>query len=74
MSDIYCCVRLKLKYQINDIPEQADQVEQLLQSAQNGEIKLVTTSMVIAEIVWTLGSFYKLSREQIRDRNFEFYS
>jgi uncharacterized protein len=59
---------LFLRYLTNDIPAQADQVEALLQRAAVGEIRLVTTSLVIAEIVWTLASFYGLSRQQIRDR------
>jgi uncharacterized protein len=59
---------LFLRYLTNDIPEKADRVEELLQRAALGEIVLVTTSLVIAEIVWTLTSFYGLSREQIRDR------
>jgi predicted nucleic-acid-binding protein len=59
---------LFLRYLTNDISEQADQVEVLLQKAAVGEISLVTTTLVIAEIVWTLASFYKVSREQIRER------
>jgi uncharacterized protein len=59
---------LFLRYLTNDIPEKADLVEELLQRAALGEVVLVTTSLVIAEIVWTLTSFYGLSRHQIRDR------
>jgi uncharacterized protein len=59
---------LFLRYLTNDIPEKADRVEALLQRAAAGELVLVTTSLVIAEIVWTLTSFYGLSREPIRDR------
>jgi uncharacterized protein len=59
---------LFLRYLTNDIPEKADSVEALLQRATAGELVLVTTSLVIAEIVWTLTSFYGLSREPIRDR------
>jgi predicted nucleic acid-binding protein len=59
---------LFLYYLTNDIPKKADHVETLLQDAALGKIVLVTTSLVIAEIVWTLTSFYGLSREQIHDR------
>jgi predicted nucleic-acid-binding protein len=59
---------LFLRYLTNDISEQADQVEVLLQKAAVVEISLVPTTLVIAEIVWTLASFYKVSREQIRER------
>lgn len=65
---VFIDTNLFLRYLINDLPEQADRVEELLQRAARDEIVLVTTSLVIAEIVWTLASFYKLSREQIRDR------
>jgi len=59
---------LFLRYLTNDISEQADQVEVLLRQAAVGEISLFTTTLVIAEIVWTLASSYKVSREQIRER------
>jgi uncharacterized protein len=65
---VFIDTNLFLRYLTNDIPEKADRVEELLQRAALGEIVLVTTSLVIAEIVWTLTSFYGLSREQIRDR------
>jgi predicted nucleic-acid-binding protein len=58
---------LFLRYLTNDLPEQVDRVERLLNRAATGEVILVTTVMVIAEIVWTLSSFYRLPREQIRD-------
>ncbi|NJN23199.1 MAG: type II toxin-antitoxin system VapC family toxin [Acaryochloridaceae cyanobacterium RL_2_7] len=68
MTQVFADTNLFLRYFTNDVPEQADQVDGLLQAAKNREIQLVTTAMVIAEVVWTLNSFYKLSREDIRDR------
>jgi uncharacterized protein len=65
---VFVDTNLFLRYLTNDIPEQADQVEVLLQRAADKKVILVTTTLVIAEIVWTLASFYKLSREEIRDR------
>jgi len=59
---------LFLRYLTNDVPEQADAVEQLLRRAAAGEIVLVTNGLVIAEIVWTLESFYRLPREEIKDK------
>ncbi len=52
---------LFLRYLTNDIPEQAQAFEQLLLKAGRGELLLVTNSLVVAEIVWTLESFYQLS-------------
>jgi predicted nucleic-acid-binding protein len=59
-----------LRYLTNDVPEQADAVEHLLVRVMQGEIVLVTNSLVIAEIVWTLDSYYKLSRSDIREKIF----
>ncbi len=58
---------LFLRYLTNDVPEQADAVERLLERAEAGETELTTSKLVIAEIVWTLESFYKKSKRQVRD-------
>jgi len=52
----------------NDIPDQADAVEQLLHRAAAGEIRLVSNSLVMAEIVWTLESFYGLSKLEVQNK------
>ena len=54
---------LFLRFLTNDVPAQADQVEALLHRAAHGKVELVTTSLVIAEIVWTLESYYGLSKK-----------
>lgn len=36
-----------------------------LQIVESGKISAVTSSIVIAEVVWTLGSFYKMSKVKI---------
>jgi predicted nucleic-acid-binding protein len=59
---------LFLRFLTNDIPAQADQVEALLRRAAKGEIQLVTTSLVIAEIVWTLESYYRVPKSEIQDK------
>jgi len=57
---------LFLRYFTNDVPQQADAVEALLRRVVAGELALAVSQMVIAEIVWTLESFYRLSRLDIR--------
>jgi uncharacterized protein len=49
---------LYLRYLTNDIPKQASSFEKILVRASNGEFTLVTSNLVIAEIVWTLESYY----------------
>jgi len=57
---------LFLRYLTDDVPAQADLVEALLHRAAKGLMRLVTTSLVIAEIVWTLESYYQLPKKDIQ--------
>ena len=66
-APVFVDANVFLRYLTNDIPEQADAVEAFLDRAASGEIQLVTSVLVIAEVVWTLGSFYKRTKEQVRD-------
>jgi predicted nucleic-acid-binding protein len=63
---VFADTNLFLRYLTNDIPAQADLVESLLQRAAKGKVNLVTTGMVIAEIVWTLESYYELDKKEIQ--------
>jgi len=65
---VFIDTNLFLRYLTNDIPEKANQVENLLQRAVAGRIILVTTSLVMVEIVWTLASSYGFGRQEICDR------
>lgn len=59
-----------LRYLTNDVPRQAAAVDRLLEMASEGRISLVTSVVVIHEIVWTLESYYDLDRTDIRDHVF----
>ena len=59
---------LLIRYLLNDLPDQADAVETILKRADAGKVLLKTNVMVIAELVWTCESFYKLSKQEIRDK------
>jgi predicted nucleic-acid-binding protein len=63
---VFADTNLFLQYLTNDVPVQADLVESLLHRAAKGKVNLVTTSMVIAEIVWTLESYYELDKNEIQ--------
>ena len=56
-----------LRYLTNDDPRKADRIERLLKRAIEGNISLLTNLMVVAELVWTLESYYGLSRSQISE-------
>jgi predicted nucleic-acid-binding protein len=59
---------LFLRFLTNDVPAQADAVEKLLRQAEQNKIHLVTNSLVIAEIIWTLESYYEREREDIQSK------
>ena len=56
-----------LRFLTNDDPEKAAKCRQLLQSAAAGDLKLYTTDLVIAELIWVLQSpkTYNLSPAEI---------
>lgn len=65
---VFADTNLFLRYLTNDIPAQADAVEALFRLAAGGETILITNSLVIAEIIWTLESYYRLSRGDIQEK------
>jgi predicted nucleic acid-binding protein len=68
VDSVFVDTNLFLRYLTNDVPAQADAVENLLHQAGQGKSRLVTNGMVIAEIVWTLESFYELERDDIQNK------
>lgn len=56
---------LLVRYLTEDDPSKANEVRRLLLKAAEGAIRLVVPSVVIAELVWVLQSYYKLAREEI---------
>jgi predicted nucleic acid-binding protein len=57
-----------IRYLTRDDPAKAERVKQLLERAQRGEVALVTSETVIAELVFVLSSprLYHLTRDRIR--------
>jgi uncharacterized protein len=64
---VFADTNLFLRYLTNDVPVQAEAVEKFFQRAAKGELIVVTTGLVMAEIVWTLESFYKQPRKRIAE-------
>jgi predicted nucleic acid-binding protein len=69
---IFADTNLFLRYLTNDVPTQADAFEKLLIDASQGKIQLVTSPLVIAEIVWTLKSYYRLTKSEVRSKLSQF--
>lgn len=56
---------LLVRYLINDDQKKAEVVDTLLARAAKGEVRIVVPSVVIAELVWVLESFYQLKADAI---------
>lgn len=56
---------LLVRYLTEDDPVKANDVKRLLLKAAKDEVRLLIPSVVIAELVWVLQSFYKLDRTEI---------
>ncbi len=63
---VFADSNLFLRYLTNDIPRDADAVEQLFHRGVAGDLALETNALVLAEIVWTLESFYHVPRPEIK--------
>ena len=68
MHEYFADTNVFLRYLTDDVPEQADAVQRLLQRAASRRVALHTSTLVMAEIVWTLESYYDLPRDEIRNR------
>ncbi len=58
---------LLVRFLTEDDPVKAKAVETLLKKAGRGEIKILIPSVVIAELVWVLRSFYAMEAEEISE-------
>ena len=54
-----------LRHALGDDPSHQRQARRLFQRAGKGTYRLLVPSLVIAQVVWTLESFYQASREYI---------
>ncbi len=54
-----------LRFLTGDDPAKASACQQLFERAERKEIELHTNELVLAELAWTLRSFYRRAREEI---------
>ena len=64
---VYVDANVFLRHLLQDIPDQAAEAEALFTDAVAGKVSLHTSDLVIAELVWTLESFYKRTKREIAD-------
>ena len=57
-----------LRLMTNDIPEKANDCEEIFKKAVEKKETLFITHLVIAEIIWVLESYYELQKKEIQDK------
>jgi predicted nucleic-acid-binding protein len=68
MLSLFVDTNVFIRFLTNDDPVKAKRAEALFRNAVEGKVKLVTSLLVVAEIVWTLESFYKLEKVEIASK------
>jgi predicted nucleic-acid-binding protein len=54
-----------MRFFTEDDPDKAARSAELFRRAERGELRLIVPEIVVAEIVWVLGSYYDVPREEI---------
>ena len=68
MTKLFVDTNVFLRFLTNDDPVKAKRAETLFRQATKNQIHLTTSLLVIAEIIWTLESFYHLSKADIASK------
>lgn len=68
VTKVFVDTNVFLRFLTNDDPVKAKRVETLFRQAIKGQIQLITSLLVMAEIVWTLESFYHLTKTDIASK------
>ncbi len=67
MTVFWVDANVLLRFLTGEPPQLAARALRLMQRAEQGEITLRLSPIVVAEVVWVLSSFYRYSRAQIAD-------
>lgn len=54
-----------LRFLIKDDEQKFKRCQQFFEDVEAGKIKIIISPLVLAEIVWVLGSFYKFGKQKI---------
>jgi predicted nucleic acid-binding protein len=68
MKPIFIDTNILLRYLTADDPEKFERCKELFKQALEKKIILLTSDMVIAELIWTLNSFYKVPKDEIIEK------
>jgi len=64
---IFIDTNVFLRFFVRDVEPFYQKARELFEQAENGKVKLETSDIVIAEIIWVLESYYGFSKNEIKD-------
>jgi predicted nucleic acid-binding protein len=64
-SEVFIDTNIFLRALVGDQVKQAKECVEFLQKVADGKVQAVTSSLVLAEVAWTLKSYYRLEKIQI---------
>lgn len=67
MMNVWADTNILVRFMTGDPSEMARRAQRLLRRAADGELLLRIPSVVIAEVIWVLGSYYGSDRNVIAD-------
>jgi predicted nucleic acid-binding protein len=68
MEKIFVDTNLFLRYLTKDDPAKYDRCRELFKKTVEGKVFLFTSEMVIAELIWTLLSYYKVPKAEVIEK------
>ncbi len=68
MEKVFVDTNVFLRYLTKDDPLKYEKCTELFKRAVQGEIILTTSGMVIAELVWTLLTYYKVPKSEVAEK------
>jgi predicted nucleic acid-binding protein len=68
IEKVFVDTNILLRYLTADDPVQFPRCRDLFRKAQEGDILLATSTLVIAELISTLTSYYKVSKDQVVEK------
>ncbi|ADQ41598.1 PilT protein domain protein [Caldicellulosiruptor acetigenus I77R1B] len=67
MEKVWIDANVILRYLLQDHQEFFQKAQKIMLEAEQGKLKLLVAPITVAEVVWTLESFYKIPRNEIAD-------
>jgi predicted nucleic acid-binding protein len=68
METTFVDTNIFLRYLTKDNPSKYEKCREMFKRAMKGEIAITTSGMVIAELVWTLLSYYKVPKAEVIEK------